>query len=382
MKQMKKKLTLTAIALGVVVIAVLTVMYTKAENQPDSVRQACEAFDEAVQATEKNNAVYAYLMKHGFESEYTTMKDSLLTELNNGSMTAQEAMAQYILWFNNFDRHNMLYSDDFYFAKLMLSKSGLINYEETIPQYAPQPVGCKVDDDTYLLRLPSCEGENPTWEWMLQKKEEFLKSGCQYLILDVRGNSGGSDKYSSLFAEMMCDTSTLYSSQLWYLNSKENNKELERLYEASSDTTIAQVLAEARDKPEGTLIKWYDTVTDNDNYTPKVLQGAIIIDNFTCSAGESAVRIVRQFSKSHAKVYGREGTMGGEHSGNCNFIQLTKSDMTIQYPICVMSTIEEVCKSRKPGHQPDIIIPLPYPDQLTDNIDPWVLWVAKDMKKQ
>lgn len=28
-----------------------------------------------------------------------------------------------------------------------------------------------------------------------------------------------------------------------------------------------------------------------------------------------------------------------------------------------------------------ITILLPYPKQLTDNINPWVLWVAKKMKK-
>ena len=42
---------------------------------------------------------------------------------------------------------------------------------------------------------------------------------------------------------------------------------------------------------------------------------------------------------------------------------------------------EKACREKKPGHKPDVIIPLPYPKQLTDNIDSWVLWVAKKMKK-
>ena len=47
----------------------------------------------------------------------------------------------------------------------------------------------------------------------------------------------------------------------------------------------------------------------------------------------------------------------------------------------VESTFEKWCKKKTPGYAPDITIPLPYPEQLTDNIDSWVLWVAKDLKK-
>jgi hypothetical protein len=47
----------------------------------------------------------------------------------------------------------------------------------------------------------------------------------------------------------------------------------------------------------------------------------------------------------------------------------------------VNAEFEEACKDRNPGFKPDVMIPLPYPEQLTDNIDSWVLWVAKKMKK-
>ena len=50
-------------------------------------------------------------------------------------------------------------------------------------------------------------------------------------------------------------------------------------------------------------------------------------------------------------------------------------------PMTVDGTFDKVVEKRKPGLSPDVIIPLPYPDELTDNIDPWVLWVAKKMKR-
>ena len=63
------------------------------------------------------------------------------------------------------------------------------------------------------------------------------------------------------------------------------------------------------------------------------------------------------------------------------FVLFAKAHPELTYPMTVDAAFEEACKEREPGHKPDVIIPLPYPEQLTDNIDPWVLWVAKKMKK-
>lgn len=361
------------------IIAAMFFLNTTCMNaQSDSTRLALEIFNSAVSVTEQNNAVYPVIMRNGFEGEYKALKDSLLTQLTTQGMSADEAVGRYIYWFfKNFDRHTLCNTDFFY----QLMPTGLVNYQEVIPQYDPKPVGCKVDDDTYLLRLPSCTGESPTMEWLQNKKEEFLQSGCKYLILDIRGNVGGSDKYSLLFTEMMCDCSAMKDEKVMYLNSPENNKSLMKMNEENPDSTFQRVLKEAASTPAGTLINWGTNLKGTDSYSPLVRKGAIIIDNFCASAGESPIRMVRNHSKSHAIVYGREHTMGADKSGNCNMIQLPGSNICITYPMCVDLDIEETCKQRNPGHKPDIIIPLPYPKQLTDNIDEWVLWVAKKMKE-
>ena len=36
----------------------------------------------------------------------------------------------------------------------------------------------------------------------------------------------------------------------------------------------------------------------------------------------------------------------------------------------------------KTGIAPDVRLDLPYPTELTDNIDEWVLWIAQDLKKK
>jgi hypothetical protein len=376
---MKHYLTTTGFYKTIWVIVTLFCTYSASTTaQSDSTRHALEIFNSAVHVTEQNNAVFPVIMRCGFESEYKTLKDSLLSQMTTHGMSVDEAVGRYIYWFfRNFDRHTQCSTN--FFGQLM--PTGLVNYEEVIPQYNPQPVGCKVDDDTYLLRLPSCGGDSPTMEWLQNKKAEFLQSGCKYLILDVRGNVGGSDEYSLLFTEMMCDCAAMHDEQVMYLNSAENNKMLTKMYEENPDSTIRRVMEEAASTPAGTLINWNTTLQGTDPYTPLVRKGAIIIDNFCASAGESPIRMVRNYSKSHAIVYGREGTMGADKSGNCNFIQLPNSDITIVYPMCVDMELEKTCKLKSPGHKPDVIIPLPYPKQLTDNIDEWVLWVAKEMKK-
>ena len=314
-------------------------------NQPDSIRKAFETFDFAVDANEKNNAIFPVLMRNGFEEEYKAMKDSLLSQLMRGEMTSDEAVSRYVFWFyKNFDRHTQCSSPTFW----NMTKDVIVDYKKLIPKYAPEPVGCKVDDETYLLRLPSCMGDVPTYEWMLKKEEEFKQSGCKYLILDLRGNGG--------------------------MVSTENNRILKKYRHDD-------VMKEALVTEEGNLINWLTVPKGSNERTSLVKRGAIIVDNNTASAGESPVRWIREYPKSRVKVYGRERTNGCDQTGNINRIRLPHSDITLVCPMTVDDIFEELCKEKNPGHKPDVIIPLPYPEELTDNIDPWVLWVAKKMKR-
>ena len=140
------------------------------------------------------------------------------------------------------------------------------------------------------------------------------------------------------------------------------------------------VYAEALRAEEGSFITWNQSEAGTERYEPLVRNGAIIIDNMSASAGEAPVMFVRRHNGCRAKVYGRERTDGCALSHNCNFIRLPHSNITLSYPIGIFDTYEQVCKERKPGYNPDVIIPLPYPEQLTDNIDSWVKWVAKKMR--
>lgn len=346
--------------------------------QPDSICKAFETFDYCVDANERNNAIFPVLMRNGFEAEYKAVKDSLLSRLMRGKINIDEAVGRYVFWFyKNFDRHTNCTSEFFW----KLQKEVLVDYPTLIPKYAPEPVGCKVNKDTYLLRLPSCMGEVPTWDWLEKKEQEFKLSGCKYLILDLRGNGGGGDEYSTLFTAFMCDGSGQKDLPSYYQNGMENYWHLKDYCKGAPGSYYDQVMEEALRTEEGSLINWFTIKKRTDPYTPLVRKGAIIIDNGTASAAETPVQMVRNFSLSHAKVYGRERTMGCEQTGNCNTISLPHTNITLTYPMTVDEEFEKGCLERNPGYKPDVIIPLPYPKQLTDNIDEWVLWVAKKMKK-
>ncbi len=347
-------------------------------QQPDSIQKAFETFDFAIDATERNNAIFPVLMRNGYADEYNAMKDSLFARMMRAEISADEAVSRYIYWFyKDFDRHTSCSAS--FFRKLQ--SETLVDYSKHIAKYAPEPVGCKVNADTYLLRLPSCNGVVPTWEWLNKKADEFKQSGCKYLILDLRGNGGGSDHYSELFTKFFGSTGLKREERSYIRNSFENRKVLKMWCDEMDNVDhIKSVYAEALRADEGSLITWSLLEAGTERYEPLVRKGAIIVDNMSASAGESPVGFVHSHNGCRAKVYGKERTMGCEQSGNCIPIRLPNSNIELNCPMTVPDTFETACKDRDPGHKPDVIIPLPYPEQLTDNIDSWVLWVAKKMR--
>ena len=101
----------------------------------------------------------------------------------------------------------------------------------------------------------------------------------------------------------------------------------------------------------------------------------------TASAGESIVDFVKNHS-DRAKVYGRSNTLGSNLTGNCwDGAVLPNSKIRVGYATTVDSGFYEKDFSEGIGIVPDVIIPLPMARKFTDNIDEWVLWVAKDLKR-
>lgn len=352
-------------------------------QKPDSIKTAFEAYDYLVNVNEQNNAIVSMLRKNCFEEEYNTMKQGLLDRLLCGEIGIDEAASRYVYWFyKDFDKHTNISTGLFHQLQHECDK----DYHKVMKEYAPKPMACKIDSETYFVRIPSCSGNYPTYEWVEEKIKEFKESGCPYLILDVRGNSGGNDGLGYPFYSMLGDYGGKKDIKHVIRNGMENIKAMEYTVNKSmkmgdtSNGNADKALDALKEHPDAEYVDWY-TFTTKETFTPQVKKGAVIMDGHTSSAGESFVMFTKHFSKTHGKVYGKDNSWGAEKTGNVNTVKLPNYDIWFTYPTTVDEEFAETCKERKTGYSPDVIIPLPYPEKLTDNIDEWVMWVAKKMKK-
>lgn len=187
--------------------------------QPDSIMKAYESYSFLVEQNEKNNAIFPILMKAGFQQEYTSLKDSLMKRMMQGEISAKEAVSHYVYWFyKNFDRHTNIGTSKFW----QMADADKAAYSNSIKEYSPKPMACKIDEETYFVRIPSCMGDYPTEEWVDEKVKEYKQSGCKYLIIDVRGNGGGSDGVGYEFYSMLGDCGGKRDVEYLYRNSFDN----------------------------------------------------------------------------------------------------------------------------------------------------------------
>ena len=336
-----------------------------------------ETYDFLVNCNESNNAIFPVLMECGFRAEYERMRDSLMSQLMHDSINVEQAVSSYVFWFcKNFDEHTFIDAPTFQ----KMRQASHVDYAKYMKVYGPKPVACPVDESTYLIRIPSSSGQNPTLEWVNEKVKEFKTSGYKYLILDVRGNGGGTDEICLPVLELMGDCAGKNDERYFFRSSYENNKVLKGLYE-NPIRWYEDVGKKCENVKNGDFVLWRDFPRGTFRYTPAVKKAAVIMDNGSASAGESPLRFVRNYSKTHARIFGRDASYGCENSGNLNEVKLPNSSFTFCYPLTVSKDFYKTCKLRQKGITPDVQIPLPYPETLTDNIDSWVLWVANYLKR-
>ena len=162
-----------------------------------TVEQHLEDYDFAVKYVEDNYAGFPDKVVDSTRVDYEAMKTRLREQIAKEGRKGWSAFAEYTGWFN--DKHlsvHIVYKDEYgntvgYSEKYRSKKS--IHYESQM-EYGPKPVACKVTDKTFLIRFPSCGGDNPNMKWIKNSIKQFKKSHCENLVLDIRGNTGGDDK--------------------------------------------------------------------------------------------------------------------------------------------------------------------------------------------
>ncbi len=351
----------------------------------DSLKRVVEDYDYLVSFVEENYAPFDAIMQKGYKREYKVLKKQLRKQLCKGEADLERAATDYVLWFyTRFDRHILLKSDMFQMAEANLAQEAIVKSDSTLLtnpgnfEYAPMPVSCKVDSLTWLIRVPSCEQDYH--EGAINALQQFLASDCENLIIDIRGNGGGSDAVWEHYYDLLYDHP--YKSEIkWFRNTPRNLLFWKNLLEQQPSSANARYLIERSEATKEKFVKQGESDDDSTRQTStRIKRAAILIDFMTASAAESLAEFVKKHS-NRVKVYGIGNTFGCELTGNCRTEQLPNSRLGIFYATTVDSGFyEKNFSSEGLGIAPDVLIPLPIARKLTDNIDEWVQWVAEDLK--
>ena len=349
---------------------------------PDSLKKDLEDYDYLVSFVEENYAPFDAIMQKGYKREYKALKKQLRKKLCKGDADLERVATDYVLWFcTQFDRHIQLESETFQRAEAEV----IVKFDSTLLtnpgnfEYAPMPVSSKVDSLTWLIRVPSCEQD--FHEGAINALQQFLASDCENLIIDIRGNGGGSDAVWEQYYDLLYDHP--YKLEVkWFRNTPKNLLFWKNLLEQQPSLGFCRSLIERSEGSKEKFVKQGESDDSARHPSERIKRAAILIDFMTASAAESLAEFVKNHS-DRAKVYGIGNSFGCELTGNCRTETLPNSRIGVFYATTVDSGFyEKDFSSEGLGIAPDVIIPLPIARKLTDNIDEWVLWVAEDLKKE
>ena len=344
-------------------------------SQAQDLRKNVADLDSLIQMVESNYAGFPIIMQKGYSNDYQTMKADVIRQVSAGKIGIPQAVCEYCYWFfSKFDGH--VYVDHPLFLNSYFPKCHT-RYAELF-EYDPKSVSCKVNDDTWLIRVPSCQGQDPTFQWIADAVKQYQISGCDNLIIDVRGNPGGSDAIWDPIVPLLFDHKPASPEYTLFRNTPKNLAFYQRILKEYPDDEIAKMLIDNCSKCSDEMVKIEDDSDDIDFPTSSLpKKAAIVIDKSTGSSAESLVRFAKMYcDTARTKIYGKENTWGAQYSGNIIGTPLPNSQIWVYYPTCVSSLFLSDDSDGSSGLSPDVRINLPYPKMLTDNCDEWILWIA------
>lgn len=309
----------------------------------------------------------------GREAEYAALKERLLKEIAAGR-DVYDAAAEYMGWFD--DSHLITPGVEAYRPKSLRRDT---DYAARMKRYDPQFTHCGVDGDTYLIRFPSCDPSDITPEEVRRMVDAYLASGCEYLIVDIRGNRGGSDSTYEPLLRLLYDGEGTLDNQQYRVS----DLAIAHVREFAGDTERGRAkIARMERTPAGEFLP-VESATYTiryDSVSPRPRRAALIIDGCVASSGEQFVLEVRAASR-RTIVYGQDNTLGCLDYSNCEILYFPQD--TTHWMIVPVTRSCRVAAGRgidAEGIAPDVRIPLPLPQTLTDEVDAWVRWAADDLK--
>ena len=399
------------------VVSLIVGLSAMAQMPELTVEQHVEDYDFAVKYIENNYAGFPNKVVDSTLADYEAMKTRIRAQVATGGRTCWDAVAEYTAWFNDF--HTRLCLNETDAAGHVRGKSDKYrakkhaNYDELMVEYDPRALACKVTDKTYLIRFPSCYGD-PDLKWVEGSIQSFMDSGCENLILDIRGNSGGSDGLWTPYYNLLADHDGEIN-EVEYRNTPAYRDLLIQEFkkEGVPEEIIAKVqsvmpmLAGIPFVPGLMVRQFYGLLSSGEEFSLMKLQGlletlahpeklgkrqvlveqvndavkkaALIIDGSVASSGEQLVVVLRALS-ARTTIYGSDNTSGCLDYSNLIEVEMPNSGIKFTSPMSRTMGLPATAVDPT-GIAPDVRITLPLPDRLTDNIDEWVAWIAAQLEK-
>ena len=329
-------------------------------------------FCSLVNMVESNYAGFPTKVNDSTIDDYTKFKNRLLNSVLKNDRTGYDAAAEFVSWFNDYHLHVGSLS-----KKYMKSP---ISYDSI--DYNPQFLSQPVDSQTYLIRIPSFVYEDSIVHFIEDAVENYKQSGIENLIIDIRGNGGGLDYTFDPIFELIYNKPFHLKGVEFRATPDISNLLRESYKSQNGQPSWALELADSIDTGR------YDFVPipnsnklislDKTNNLPHKV--AIIIDNGVASSAEQFIVLAKSCS-NRVILFGKDNTMGA-----LDYSNLMPYDLPFSKITCYIPTSRTIgINNDNPGIDvkgiaPDIVIPIDYPKELTDNVDSWIYWVVEELK--
>lgn len=212
-------------------------------------------------------------------------------------------------------------------------------------------------------------------------QHKFSIEKTPYWIIDLRGNSGGTDRMWSLFWPYLSSGVFMQGGTAFRVS--RSNKEYfslamqyaQKWHSYDDASWYDQVVVAMSKQVEGSFVipklpGFSPTLyTQQPKANPK--RFAVIIDGQTASAAETLVEMAKQSMKGI--IIGQEASLGCIDSGNLRYAPLQSLEWAINFSTSIHLNSHHVVID-KSGYQPDILVP----QGSRDLVIPWTIAYLQD----
>lgn len=324
------------------------------------------AFDSVVSEVEAHYAGYFDKVPPPTRATYVAMVEELRAGLP--TRNADASIGKYLGWFQDMHLYARIGG-----KRLVSFERKAVNYADSV-DYKPSFFSGPVDGNCFLIRIPSLQVRDGARQFIAKAVRQYKRSRRPYLIIDLRGNGGGADGVYHPLVALAFDHPGV-AKGAYFRNTGKNRAFL--LEGMKGNQEIAKAIGASVNKPDSLAVLREEYTRSFKTISAYPRRIAVIIDNQVASNAEDLVLTLQSVS-DRVVLYGREPSLGCVDYVNPRPFAVPSLDMVVYIPTTRSGRLPE-CPVDPEGIAPEVIIPLPLPQTLTDHIDPWTYWVAEHL---